>query len=363
MPAYVSALCKEIGLVTHAAGERLPVHTIFFGGGTPSLLPVADLERILQTLERDFIFANNIEITLEANPGTVSACYMQDIHALGVNRISLGMQSAHPHELRMLDRQHTQEDVVHVVNWARLAGLDNLNLDLIFGLPSQDFADWQHSLEVAVGLNPEHLSLYALNLEPGTPLHALVKQGMLDKPDADNAADMYEWAMDRLAKTGYQQYEISNWARRISDSQGYQCVHNLQYWRNANYLGFGAGAHGYTCGVRLANVNHPSEYIRRCLDGEEQGFPRSPATATVQEIDRQMEMGETMMMGLRLVEEGVSVRNFQTRFGFSLSDSYGQAINSLVRKGLLEWIGEEEKLLRLTRWGRLLGNQVFMEFI
>ena len=195
-------------------------------------------------------------------------------------------------------------------------------------------------------------------------------RGLISEPNPDLAAEMYNWASEYLASEGYIQYEISNWARRHRAGEVKTCSHNLQYWRNKPYLGFGAGAHGYAAGKRLNNVLSPKMYIKRLLDSRSSGnkyvsldFPRTPASTSVQTIDRATEMGETMMMGLRLTQEGVSVSEFEHRFGLPLVDVYGKQINRLISFGLLEWSGDKNILLRLTPRGRILGNQVFMEFV
>ena len=371
IPRYIEALCREIEFAGQGTGEQLPVHTIFFGGGTPSLLPAQALEGILQAIGDSFDLLPGCEVTLEANPGTLSADFLRQIRLLGVNRLSIGMQSAHPHELRLLERQHNYLEVIQSVTWARQAGFDNLNLDLIFGLPEQSLETWQHSLELALGLHPQHFSLYALTLEHGTPFGHWASRGLLSEPDPDVAADMYEWSAERLDKDGYTQYEISNWGKRNASSTPdggkiRACRHNLQYWRNLPYLGFGAGAHGYAKGVRTANVLAPQAYIKRFADSHEPSatsFPATPATQSTQAIDRQTEIGETMMMGLRLTEEGVSAALFYQRFGQRLEEIFAAPIQRLTGLGLLEWAGEQGDILRLTHRGRLLGNQVFMEFI
>lgn len=363
IPVYIDAICNEIDSVSRAMDSKLKVHTIYFGGGTPSLVPVSEYERVFQTLDRNFALADLVEVSLEANPGTLTLAYLNDLRSLGVNRLSIGMQTADADELRILERIHTLEDVLQSVKWARMARFDNLNLDLIYGMPSQDHASWQRSLECALEMQPEHLSLYALTLEHGTPMQIKVERGLLDEPDVDEAADMYEWSMARLDLADYRHYEISNWAKIKPDNISYQCNHNLQYWRNRNYLGFGAGAHGYAQGVRLANVNHPNEYIQRCRMSGEYTFPISPASISAHEVNQREDIGETMMMGLRLVHEGVSNQVFKNRFGISLIEMFGRQIDALVRKGLLEWIGVDKDVLCLTRRGCLMGNQVFMEFI
>jgi oxygen-independent coproporphyrinogen-3 oxidase len=364
VPEYCHALRRELELVARAAMSALPVHTIFLGGGTPSLLPLEELDGILAAIRSNYALLPGAEITLEANPGTVSLTYLEGLQAIGINRLSFGVQSANLEELRLLEREHDYFEVIQAVRDARQAGFTNLNLDLIFGLPYQELQTWQRTLELALGLHPEHFSLYALTLEHGTPMQQWTQRGLLPVPDPDLAADMYEWAAARLERAGYLQYEISNWARQ-GEGGGplLACRHNLQYWRGLPYLGLGAGAHGFAGGVRTANVLSPAAYIQRCLQGEARTFPRSPAAVNVLEIDRETEMGETMMMGLRLTREGVSEADFEARFGQTLHATYATQIERLMSLGLLEWHQNGGRCLRLTSYGRLLGNQVFQEFI
>jgi oxygen-independent coproporphyrinogen-3 oxidase len=373
IPNYTEALCAEIKWIGQTTGGHLPVHTIFFGGGTPSLLPIGDLAKILSTLEGSFDIQPHPEISLEANPGTLSADYLKDLHSLGVNRLSLGVQSANPDELHILERLHDYPTAINSVAWARKAGFENINLDLIFGLPGQLLGAWQRSLKLALGLHPEHFSLYALSLEHDTPFGDWARRGILETPDADGAAEMYEWASEELERNRYVQYEISNWAmasssEQISSSSSPElaCRHNLQYWRNLQYLGFGAGAHGFAGNQRTANVLSPSRYIDRMLSHDQKplAFPATPATQNIQLVDRRNEIGETMMMGLRLVREGISDNNFRKRFNNSLEDLFAVQIKRFLDLGLLEWNNlPYDRSLRLTNRGRLLGNQVFLEFI
>jgi oxygen-independent coproporphyrinogen-3 oxidase len=353
--AYVEALCREIRLVGAAAPERIEAHTVFFGGGTPSLLSAAQFESILNAIRAGFDLSSTAEITLEANPGTVSFETLRDLHRMGFNRISFGVQSANPEELRMLERAHDYFDVIEAVTWARRAGFGNLNLDLIYGLPEQTLSRWGATLKQVLGLSPEHFSLYALTMEHGTPFGRWSARGLMPTPDPDAAAEMYEWADAALCSAGYEQYEISNWSR-----PGSQCRHNLQYWRNRPYFGFGAGAHGFVDGLRVSNVLRIKTYIERCQAEFSGQFPLSPATVNRQEITSMIEMQETMLTGLRLTREGVSARGFQERFGRELREVFGQEIDELLRLGLLEWAGDS---LRLTPHGRLLGNQVFLRFV
>ncbi|MEJ5202145.1 MAG: radical SAM family heme chaperone HemW [Anaerolineales bacterium] len=363
IPPYVSALCREIELVSRSVGQRLPVHTIFFGGGTPSLLPIYGIQQILFTLHDCFDIQPNPEITLEANPGTVSPTYLAELHELGISRLSLGMQSAHETELNLLERQHNLEDVEHAVDWARRAGFKNLNLDLIYGLPHQTLDSWLHTLKIALTLAPEHLSLYSLTIEHGTPLHRKVQNGTLPAPDDDLSADMYETAIEQLETAGFAHYEISNFAIRDQNGHIMACEHNLQYWRNLPYLGFGAGAHGFAGNYRLSNVLRIPSYIQHVQNGKVLAFPFSPATTSHTRIDQNTEMQETMMVGLRLTREGVSKRIFLKRFEKPLEIVFRNEIKTMTQNGLLEWAGEGGDTLRLTRRGLLLGNQVFMQFI
>ena len=358
IPAYTSALENEIVRVTENAGARLPVHTIFFGGGTPSLLPLERIGGILSICHERFNLFEDVEITLEANPGTVSHQWLLGVRALGVNRLSFGMQSADPAELRFLEREHGLRDVIDAVSWSRDAGFENLSLDLIFGLPGQSLPTWEATLAAALSLHPDHLSLYALTVEEGTPLNRWVERGLVSAPDDDSAADMYDKAIEVLARHGLEQYEISNWAL-----PGRECRHNLQYWLDLPYLGFGAGAHGYANGVRTANVKGIREYIRTVEMGTSGEFPHSPAVHSKVAINVETEMGEVMMVGLRLTERGVVDREFHARFGRHLIDVYEHPIEKLQREGLLEWKDGPGSALRLTRNGRLFGNRVFREFI
>jgi oxygen-independent coproporphyrinogen-3 oxidase len=368
IPEYSHAVCQEIEYSLHLAEEKIPVQTIYFGGGTPSLLPITELENILSTIDKSFYLQTSPEVSIEANPGTLTKDYLRQLHSLGVNRISLGMQSAIQEELAILDRQHSFQDVVRAMEWAKATEINNLNLDLIFGLPHQTLKSWMVSLEAALDLLPAHLSLYPLTLEHGTPLLHKVQSGILPEPDPDAVADMYDLATERLLEAGYIQYEISNWARLSNEGEPFTCKHNLQYWRNLPYLGIGAGSHGFINHYRTVNHSTPATYIKRINSGklsstEKNIFPRTPATIQMNYIDVNTEIGETMMMGLRLVSEGVSSQVFLQRFGISLIQRFGTQIDRLIGLGLLEWVGEKKEGLRITKRGRFLGNQVFKEFI
>ena len=364
IPAYVDALIREIELV--AASKRITAKSIFFGGGTPSLLASNQLASIMDALRTNFDLLADSEISLEANPGTVSAKYLQELYSAGFNRISFGVQSAHPDDLLLLERIHDFLDVIRSVKWARQAGFKNISLDLIFGLPEQSLRRWQNTLKSALDLNPEHLSIYALTIEEGTPFGHWANRGMIPLPNPDLAADMYEWASEFLIKNEYVQYEISNWARKSSPSKEfspYTCEHNLQYWRNLPYLGFGAGAHGYSAKMRYSNVLGVRKYInalKEATTAKGLKFPFSPAMINQEEIDLKTEMNEMLMLGLRLTQEGVSNQVFQARFGKKIEDVFSEEVDKLLKLNLLEWSGED---LRLTPQAYLVGNQVFYHFV
>lgn len=358
IPEYVNALRQEIRWTE----ANIPVHTIYFGGGTPSLLSPDQFETILLDISNHFQVSRDAEVTLEANPGTVTQNQLNALRQIGFNRISFGMQSAIPEELCLLQRKHNTYDVIRAVDWARRAGFKQLSLDLIYGVPGQSLKNWQQSLEMALKLRPDHLSLYSLQVEEGTPLFRWTARGLVSIPDDDIAADQYEWAMQRLEEAGFEQYEISNWARR--DERGLNVSrHNLQYWLNQPYLGLGAAAHGYAGGYRVANVPSLMDYLKLMNEGGPQPFPFGCANETRIKIDPEDEIQETMMVGLRLTELGVSRKAFHERFQFDMEELYGNVIKRLIHAGLLEWGGQDADQLRLTRRGRLLGNRVFMEFV
>jgi oxygen-independent coproporphyrinogen-3 oxidase len=360
---YVGALIAEMGLWQEPS-QDMSVATVFFGGGTPSLLPLPAVERIVAALRQRFRLAADAEFSCEANPGTVDRPYFQGLHSLGVNRLSLGVQSFHDDELATLGRIHTAAQAREAYHTARQAGFDNVNLDLIYGLPRQPMTAWQHTVREAIALRSDHLSLYALSLEEGTPLADAVAHGRLPPPDADLAADMYLWAEDALAAAGYQHYEISNWAL-----PGRQCRHNLAYWLNESYLGLGAGAHSCFDGFRFANVKEPHRYIA-LVEESAKGDGRLAESlapflaglghiASVERTTAARTMTETVVLGLRLVE-GLPLEEFRRRFGQELMSAYGPQVEELEALGLLE---RGDGCLRLTTRGRLLGNEAFVRFL
>jgi oxygen-independent coproporphyrinogen-3 oxidase len=379
IPAYVDALIREIEFggrqTTELSNYQSKIHTIFFGGGTPSLLSSEQFEKIFCALRENFNLLEDSENTIEANPGTVSFEELKKLREIGINRISYGVQSANAEELRMLERAHNFFDVIEAVASARKAGFDNLNLDLIYGLPEQRLKTWQTTVKRILDLHPDHISAYALTLEHGTPFGRWSSRGLMPIPDPDLAAEMYEWSSEYFEANGFIQYEISNWAKNIPEQNltpHYACKHNLQYWRSLPYLAFGAGAHGYANGYRYSNVLRIKTYIERLTNYESQitkyAFPLSPATINHHKQTEHDDMSEFMMTGLRLTNAGVTEADFRSRFGRGLFDIYQKEIEELTSAGLLEWKKtsgsiENSEVLRLTKRGRLLGNQVFMRFV
>lgn len=353
---FVQALQREIEWVGQQ-GNKPVVHTIFFGGGTPSLLQKDHFAAIFQSIRQSFDVLPDSEITLEANPNDITLQYAWELHEVGFNRVSLGMQTAHAGELSLFRRRHNNDAVALAVSAFRRAGFDSLNLDLIYGFPHQTLESWADTLSQALALKPDHLSLYGLSLEDGTPMKTWVMRGQLPEPDDDLAADMYELACQKLAERGYDQYEISNWAL-----PGKACRHNLQYWNNYSYVGVGPGAHGYAGGYRYATLLSPQRYIKAMsadVRGEE-AYPWTPAVDAFTQVERDAEISETLIMGLRLIEIGIERREFTDRFGEDLVVMHQETFERFTNAGLVEIDSERVKL---TERGKLLSNIVFRELV
>jgi oxygen-independent coproporphyrinogen-3 oxidase len=363
---YQAALLREIR-ETGAALDHPRLDTIFLGGGTPTTLSPQQLIELVEAVKTAFDLRPEAEITVEANPGTLSTAYLREIRQGGLNRLSLGVQSFNDDELRFLSRLHDADAARRAVAQAREAGFDNLSLDLIFNLPEQNLAQWEFNLREAIKLAPDHFSLYSLIVEPGTPLHRQVRQGQLPAPDDDVAADMYASAIEMLGAAGYLHYEISNWARAGGEAEWQSprlaAAHNLIYWRNQPYLGLGAGAYTTTVnGERWMNVKRPQIYLERVENGTGLGLAR--AEKSVERIDRSTAMQEQLLLGLRLVREGVGLAEFEARFGVALPEAFPEAVAYGLARSLTELIETPNgRRLRLAEKGRFLANQVIMQFI
>jgi len=358
IPDYVAALVADIESAPRRWPGELPrVSSVFWGGGTPSLLPAAAFGRIHDAIERTFgwQFARAaVEITIEANPETIDGAYLRTAHAGGVNRLSLGVQSFQKAGLRALDRDHDAATIARAVAAARRAGIDEVSLDLIFGWDGQTDADWQADLAAALALAPQHLSLYALTIEDGSALAADIARGRVHAPDDDRQADFYERAVAVLGAAGYEGYEISNWACRAPDEPPglNRSRHNSLYWRNGEYLGFGVGAHSHFRGQRFGVGRLVRRYIESARDA-------LVVPAFSETIDTPTAMAETMMLGLRL-REGVDRGAFQRRHGPTLDAAYGPQLAALAPLGVVH---DDGVRLRLTPRGRLVANEVLVRFL
>jgi putative oxygen-independent coproporphyrinogen III oxidase len=283
--SYASLAAAEVALAGRVLGTAAgPVETVFFGGGTPTLLPVADLAAILGAIEKEFGLAAGAEVTVEANPETVDQRVLAGLRASGFTRISLGMQSAAPHVLRVLDRVHQPGRPEQCARWARAEGFEHVSLDLIYGTPGETAQDWERSLASALSAGPDHISAYALIVEEGTRLAARVRRGELPAPDDDVLADRYLAADEQLSRAGLRWYEISNWAR----DEAAACRHNELYWTGANWWGIGPGAHSHVGGTRWWNVRHPAAYAERISAGLSPGQAREILTAQERALERVM---------------------------------------------------------------------------
>ena len=407
LPPYLKALTAELTVWGRALSHP-PVNTIFFGGGTPSYLPPAAVGDILDTVQTAFQLQPNAEITLEANPGDLTPERAKLLMQQGVNRLSIGIQSLDNGLLALLGRRHDAAQAIAAVHTAQDAGLTNINLDLMYGLPRQSAAQWQDTLRQLTALHPAHISLYCLTLEAGTPLRRRVEQGQLPTPDPDLAADQYHYARELLAARGYRHYEISNWSR-----PGQACRHNLAYWQNLPYLGVGPGAHSSLGGWRFWNQDSPRGYIAAVrkwaaaeppplppaaaascgltATGATAGLPVAAATGGLtataasggltatgatggltadwleqappiggyEQIGPDLAAAETMFLGLRLLD-GLDLTAASTRLGIDLAAKYQTPIAELLDLGLLE---QQNHRLRLTGDAYLIANQAFTRFM
>ena len=335
---YVGAALAELDLAARILGPRR-VETVFFGGGTPTMLPAEALGGLLAAVGERFELSDRVEVTTEANPETLTPQYLDTLRAAGFTRISLGLQSVVPHVLRVLERQHTPRRGLEAAGWARAAGFEHISLDLIYGTPGESLDDWRSSLDAVASAPVDHVSAYSLIVEDGTRLAAQVRRGELPLPDDDDLADKYLLADDTLTRLGFTNYEVSNWAH-----PGGECRHNLAYWHGADWWGIGPGAHSHVGGVRFWNRKHPRSYAASLAAGE------SPALAreVLDDADRHV---ERVMLELRLAE-GVALA--------VLSPSELLRVPAAVDAGLAV---VEDGMLRLTRAGRLLADGVVRDLL
>ena len=342
---YVAALCREISA---AGGDfAVPVDTVFFGGGTPTVLSVSELIAILDTLRSRFAVTATAEISLEANPGTVDERALARLRQAGFNRLSFGVQSFDDRVLRDIGRIHRADEARQVAEASRAAGFDNLSLDLMFGLPGQTIDSWRETLHRAVELGPDHISAYGLKLEEGTTLAAQVAAGQAILPDEAAEEAMYDYLNAYLPRQGFHRYEISNYARA-----GKECRNNLKYWRYRPYRGFGVAAHSFDGNARFANTEDVSSYCSRQLAGQS-------AETFRETLPRPDRLAEYVFLALRTTE-GLLAGDFQERFGQNFDDIYAGPVAELIRDGLLI---RERDGWRLTEKGFKLSNQAYVKFL
>ena len=338
---YIEALLKEIRAAEHT--EDYEIVSVFIGGGTPSALKAEAIASIMRTLQEQFFFCEDAEVTIEANPGTVDLEKLTIYRNVGINRLSLGLQSTDAEELKLLGRIHSYEEFLKSYEWAREAGFSNINIDLMFAIPGQTGEAWRQHLYQVAELNPEHISAYSLIIEEGTPF----AEQNLDLPDEDTEYQMYEDTAEILERYGYRQYEISNYAK-----QGYMCRHNAGYWQRREYLGFGLGASSLYGGMRFSNTHQMQEYLKESRNPDQ---IRKDVTV----LSRNERIEEFMFLGFRMTE-GISEKKFEENFDVRLMDVYGDILQKYEETGFVEHI---ETKWRLTRKGIHVSNHILADFL
>lgn len=338
---YIEALLKEIRAAEHT--EDYEIVSVFIGGGTPSALKAEAIASIMRTLQEQFFFCEDAEVTIEANPGTVDLEKLTIYRNVGINRLSLGLQSTDAEELKLLGRIHSYEEFLKSYEWAREAGFSNINIDLMFAIPGQTGEAWRQHLYQVAELNPEHISAYSLIIEEGTPF----AEQNLDLPDEDTEYQVYEDTAEILERYGYRQYEISNYAK-----QGYMCRHNAGYWQHREYLGFGLGASSLYRGMRFSNTRRMQEYLKESRNPDQ---IRKDVTV----LSRNERIEEFMFLGFRMTE-GISEKKFEENFDVRLMDVYGDILQKYEETGFVEHI---ETKWRLTRKGIHVSNHILADFL
>lgn len=347
--SYISAMIAHIESYKVAAANYEP-DTVFIGGGTPTCIPIEELVRLIRAIKKNFKLTRNVEFSIEANPATVTYPTLLKLHRLGVNRLSMGLQSAHENELKALSRRHTRKDFVKSYRMARDARFDNINVDLMFGIPHQTYDSLMHTIRYVCGMSPNHISLYDLKIEPGTAFYKHYNEIAPTLPDDDTEADMYLGAIDLLRQNGYLQYEISNFAR-----PGNMCAHNLKYWNCDEYLGFGVSAHSYFNGSRFAFTGDINRYIQG-VTVKESKIRITEQCETVEERER---MGEYIMLRFRLTA-GIDDREFTRRFGYSFESLYGEKCAKFINNGFMTG---RNGVFALTPAGMFISNYILSEIL
>lgn len=337
---YLDALITEMKTRQHR-----DIQTMYVGGGTPTALNLQQLEKLLKAIND--LFEIHGEYSFEANPDELTNEKVQLLKDYGVNRISMGVQTFKPELLEILGRTHKTEDIYSAVNEAKKVGIQSVSLDLMFHLPKQTLADFEDSLERAISMDIDHISSYGLILEPKTQFYNMYRKGKLKLPNEDLGAEMYQFLMNRLKNSSFEQYEISNFAK-----PNHQSEHNKTYWKNEEYYGFGAGASGYVNGKRYTNLNPVKHYINSILEGKQPIL-----TSNYPTLNEKME--EEMFLGLRM-NKGVNKSNFHRKFGVPMNEIFGNTINNLLSRSLIQ---DSNNYLSLTNRGKIIGNEVFEAFL
>ena len=363
IPEYIESLNKEIRFWGAHIQENCVIDTIFLGGGTPSYLPSHQLLSIDQNVHDSFTLQDDLEFTIEVNPGDVIASRFNNTKNTKINRLSIGVQSLDDSLLKILGRRHSADDACNAFSIARRLGFDNISIDLMYGIPYQTMSQWQETVRRSVDLSPDHISAYCLTLEEGTPMQQQVRIGALPEPNPDLAADMYLSAENILAEAGYINYEISNWAH-----SGMESRHNLRYWLNDDYIGVGPGAHSHLKNLRFYNLKSPRQYIKILqqlddrninLDILSNSLDVLPFINGYEHIDEQTRIVESIMLGLRL-STGINKRQFKEAFGKQIQEMFPDQLSDLVSSSLIEDTGE---YVKLTDDAKLLANEVIVRFL
>ena len=344
--SFVDTLCNEITLRAKQSDSYPPATSVFFGGGTPSLLTPVQMERIITVIRNHFAINHDAEWTMECNPGTISHESLCGYRSLGINRLSFGVQSFNESELAFLHRIHSPKQAEEAIALARSAGFDNVNLDVMFALPDQTMDSWKHTLETIIALAPEHVSAYSLIFEEGTPLFTMRQRGTVHEANEENDAEMYEYAINRLAKAGYTQYEVSNFAQ-----SGRECLHNCTYWSGDDYLAFGPSAHGLTGGTRYWNYRSLTRYTELLSSGE---LP----VANSEKLSLHERMFERAFLELRA--RGIRIHEFQNDFGIDILQALGKELELWESEGL---VMQSDGRLKLTSAGYLVCDELSLRTI
>lgn len=340
---YVEALTKEIKNFPADSGK---ICTIYFGGGTPTILKIDELKKIFDAVKEKFFIEKNSEITIEANPGTVDEKFLHELREIGFNRLSLGVQSFNDEILKILGRIHNSKIAAETVQTAKNF-FENVSIDLMYGLPAQKLSDLKNSVEIAKNLSVQHISIYGLEIEPNTNFEKLFDAGKLNLPSDEVSEKMYDFITETLPKFGYRRYEISNFAKKNFESR-----HNLGYWTGRKYFGFGAGAHGYDGKIRTSNILNVKNYTEKIFAGEN--------ISEVEEIvTKKAAMEEFCFLGLRIAD-GIEIKNFEKLFGENIFKIYGKVIEKNISLGLIK---NSDGRIFLTSRGMKLGNMVFADFL